>query len=115
MPEAVAGWREDGNERPTEPCLHQPAQSIQDGSERMAQGDHFQQAVLVCEQRFRPLTIFDVGGRSVPSDHFLVLVPDRDRTEEEPAILAVEPQQSGFSFARLSRGQRRAPGLDQRW
>src|SRR5206468_10138912 len=61
---------------------------------------------------FGPLSVVDVGSRSVPFDDVPLRIAQRHSAQHEPAILPVSAPQTCFLLERLSSRQSRAPLVD---
>jgi hypothetical protein len=61
----------------------------------------------------RPPSVLNIGVYSVPFDDLSGCIGDRARTEEEPAIIAVEPPQARFHFTWLARSQNGTPTFQE--
>jgi hypothetical protein len=57
------------------------------------------------------LQLLDIRTRSEPSDDVTMLVANRFCTNQEPAILSIEPPHTGFRAARFSGSLNGAPIL----
>ncbi len=84
-------------------------------------GDHLEHAFLPGQQGLAPLqgrlgllAILDVGRRARPVHEVSQLVAHRHRTEEAPAVRAIETSEAYFRLSRRSRGEEACPGLPQR-
>ncbi len=84
-------------------------------------GDHLEHAFLPGQQGLAPLqgrlgllAILDVGRRARPVHEVSQLVAHRHRTEEAPAVRAIETSEAYFRLSRRSRGAEACPGLPQR-
>ena len=110
VPEAVAVEQQDRREGIRRLLLDQPAQTVQDPSQRIASSDHLEDPFLSREQRFGALAIVDVRRDAIPLDDRSTLVAQGHRAGEEPAIFAVcGPAKARLDLERLAGRDRGAP------
>ena len=78
MPKAVGRiQQEDRRQRATGQLFDEPAYGIKDESERIAPGYHLEKPFLSGKQHLGPLSVVDVGHRSIPLDDASHLVAQR--------------------------------------
>src|SRR5215475_6309188 len=58
---------------------------------------------------FRALTIFDIDSSSIPFHDVAVVIPQRHRTYQEPAVVPERVTMASFAFEWLAACPRRAP------
>src|SRR5258705_9886824 len=106
-PQPCAVWvhQKNGRNRVRSLSINSAAQVLQDIGEARTTGNHFQRFLFRGQKRFRPLQIFYIGIRSIPSDDLALFISDRHSAKQKPAIFSIEASQACLFLPWLSRGK----------
>src|ERR1700682_6128343 len=93
MPKAVGVrlQQKDRRQRTAGQFFEEPAKRVEDESARIAPGYHLEKSFLSSKQHLGPLSVLDVGNRSIPFDDVSQLVAQRHGAAQEPTVCTVGP------------------------
>src|ERR1700722_6745433 len=79
------------------------AQFFKDGSKRLPSGNHFEDFILAREHHIGFFTLINLGVGAKPLDDRTAFIPERNGTNEKPAILSVKTPNAGLCIKGRSR------------
>src|ERR1700676_4985100 len=113
MPKAVGVrlQQKDRTQSTAGQFFEEPAKRLEDERGRITPGYHLEKPFFSGEQHLGPLSVLDVGNRSIPFDDVSQLVAQRHGAAWEPAVFTISPAHAELELGMLPSCQRSAPVL----